>query len=114
MWLSEHFMELIHSKVWAWGTDVIFNFDVILRWLYNHVLNQHLEHFSILKLPVVTVGGKIAEAINQDMIKVRYRYLPCLYGVYYCHLACFFHRKCRTSPEQGTKKQRRENTGTSY
>jgi hypothetical protein len=51
-------MELINSKVGAWGTGVIYYMDVLLRRLYNHVLIQHLEQFLVLKLPVVTAGGK--------------------------------------------------------
>jgi hypothetical protein len=39
-------MDLIHSKVGGGmgHRSNLLNLDVILRWLYNHVLNQHLEH----------------------------------------------------------------------
>jgi hypothetical protein len=37
----------------------LLNLEVILKWLYNHVINQHLEQFSVLKLPVANAGGNI-------------------------------------------------------
>jgi hypothetical protein len=70
----------------------LLNLDVILKWLYNHVLNQHREQFSILQLPVVTAGGKIVKAINQHA-KDTY-----LYGVFYCRLARFFPYKMSILP----------------